>query len=95
MDKNIDETQTKMDGALKSIEKMLKTKDRCQLCTIFALVVIFVIGALRGRARVCARARDEVLGKFLTASPLRPRSHGRRAQLKLGAHFSQRARART
>jgi len=45
VDKNIDETQTKMDGALKSIEKMLKTKDRCQLCTIFALVVIFVIGA--------------------------------------------------
>ena len=44
IDKNVDEAQGKMDGALKSIEKMLKTKDRCQLFTIFALVLIFVIG---------------------------------------------------
>ena len=51
IDKTTDEAQGKMDGALKSIEKMLKTKDRCQLITIFALVVIFVIGAGGGAAR--------------------------------------------
>lgn len=44
IDKNVDEAQGKMDGALKSIEKLLKTKDRCQLITIFVLVLIFVIG---------------------------------------------------
>ncbi len=43
IDKSTDTAQSKMDNALKSIEKLLKTKDRCQLCTIFALVVIFVI----------------------------------------------------
>jgi hypothetical protein len=32
-----------MDQAMKNIEKLLKTKDRCQLITIFVLVVIFVI----------------------------------------------------
>jgi hypothetical protein len=35
--------QGKMDQAMKNIEKLLKTKDRCQLATIFILVVIFVI----------------------------------------------------
>lgn len=43
VDSGVDEAQGKMDGALKSIEKILKTKDKCQLATIFCLVVIFVI----------------------------------------------------
>lgn len=37
------DVQGKMDQAVKNIEKLLKTKDRCQLATIFILVVVFVI----------------------------------------------------
>ncbi len=43
VDKSVDDAQGKMDQAIKGIEKLLKTKDRCQLATIFILVVIFVI----------------------------------------------------
>jgi t-SNARE complex subunit (syntaxin) len=43
VDKGVDEAQGKMDQAIKGIEKLLKTKDRCQLVTIAVLVLIFVI----------------------------------------------------
>ena len=42
----MDEAQGKMDAAIKGVEKLLKTKDRCQLFTIGALVVVFVIVAI-------------------------------------------------
>ena len=35
-----------MDHAIKGVEKLLKTKDRCQLATICILVVVFVIVAI-------------------------------------------------
>lgn len=34
-----------MDQAMKQVQKLLQTKDKCQLITIFALVVIFIIVA--------------------------------------------------
>jgi t-SNARE complex subunit (syntaxin) len=43
IDKEVDEAQSKMDSAIKGIEKLLKTKDRCQLMTIGGLVLIFII----------------------------------------------------
>lgn len=43
VDRGVEETQGKMDNAIKGIEKMLKTKDRCQLCTIAGLVVLLII----------------------------------------------------
>ena len=43
IDKDIDVAQNKMDSAIKGVEKLLKTKDRCQLATIFTLTLIFVI----------------------------------------------------
>ena len=55
VDSGVDEAQGKMDGALKSIEKILKTKDKCQLATIFCLVVIFVIGACAEEGRAPSR----------------------------------------
>lgn len=39
----VDTAQNKMDAAMKGIQKLLKTKDNCQLATIFGLVLIFVI----------------------------------------------------
>jgi len=39
----MDEAQGKMDAAIKRVEKLLKTKDRCQLMTILILVVVFII----------------------------------------------------
>jgi chromosome segregation ATPase len=46
IDKDMDVAQGKMDQALGAIEKLLKTKDRCQLWTILILVVVFVIVAI-------------------------------------------------
>jgi t-SNARE complex subunit (syntaxin) len=46
VDKGVDEAQGKLDGAIKSVEKILKTKDKCQLATIFILVVVFLIVAI-------------------------------------------------
>jgi hypothetical protein len=45
IDKETDKAQSKMDTAIKSIEKLLGTSNNCQLCTIAILVVIFVVGA--------------------------------------------------
>jgi len=45
-DRDVDVAQGKMDAAIKGVAKLLKTKDRCQLATIAALVVIFVIVAV-------------------------------------------------
>ena len=45
-DRDVDVAQGKMDAAIKGVSKLLKTKDRCQLATIAALVVIFVIVAI-------------------------------------------------
>ncbi len=50
IDQKTDEAQGKMDGAIKGIEKLLKTKNNCQLITIAVLVLIFVIGACGLRA---------------------------------------------
>ena len=44
VDKNIDEVQGRMDAAIKSVEKLLKTKSKCQMATIAVLVIIVVIG---------------------------------------------------
>ena len=76
VDGGVDEAQGKMDGALKSIEKILKTKDRCQLATIFCLVVIFVIGAgggARGAAPVCAATLCTPPSPGRLTPPPRPR----------------------
>ena len=43
IDKKIDENQNKFDTVTAGVEKLAGTKDRCQLATIFVLVVIFVI----------------------------------------------------
>jgi hypothetical protein len=51
IDQKTDEAQGKMDGAIKGIEKLLKTKNNCQLATIAALVIIFVIGAREREGR--------------------------------------------
>lgn len=45
IDNKVDEVQGKMNQAIKGVETLLKTKDRCQLCTIAVLVIIFLIGA--------------------------------------------------
>jgi hypothetical protein len=39
----VDENQNKFDTVTAGVEKLAGTKDRCQLATIFVLVVIFVI----------------------------------------------------
>jgi tetrahydromethanopterin S-methyltransferase subunit B len=44
--KEMDETQAKMDSALAGIEKLLKTKDRCQLALIAGLVLAFIVVAI-------------------------------------------------
>lgn len=41
-----DIAQSKMDSAISRVEKLLKTKDRCQICTILILVVAFVVVAI-------------------------------------------------
>jgi len=43
---DIDKTQSKMDGAMRSIEKLLKTKSTCQLAVIAGLTLTFVIVAV-------------------------------------------------
>ena len=46
VEQGMDVAQTKMDGAIGSIEKLLKTKDRCQLLTICGLTLTFIILAI-------------------------------------------------
>jgi syntaxin 6 len=46
IDTEVDVAQNKMDSAISHIEKLLKTKDRCTLCTIFILVIAFVAVAI-------------------------------------------------
>ena len=46
IDTEMDSAQNKMDGAIKSVEKLLKTKDKCQLCVIAGLTLTFVIVAI-------------------------------------------------
>lgn len=46
IDSEMTVAQSKMDSAMKSVEKLLKTKDKCQLCTIALLVVAFLIVAI-------------------------------------------------
>jgi len=43
LDRDVDEAQGSMDQALKQIQKLLQTKDRCQLWTIFLLTLTFLI----------------------------------------------------
>jgi hypothetical protein len=40
---SMDAAQGKMDGAIAGIEKLLKTKDKCQLMTICSLTLVFII----------------------------------------------------
>ncbi len=44
IDEATDKVQTNMDMAIKTMEKLTGSKNNCQLCTIFILVVIFVVG---------------------------------------------------
>lgn len=44
--REMDTVQNKMDSTIKHVEKLLGTKDRCQMCTMCALVVCFVITAI-------------------------------------------------
>lgn len=43
IDKGTDKAQSTMDTTIKTIEKLTGAKSGCQLWTIFALVVVFVI----------------------------------------------------
>ena len=71
IDRQTDAAQTKMDAAIKNIEQLLGTKNTCQLGTIFALVVIFVIGAWRGRLQIGGpQIRRKRAHLFFLASPL-------------------------
>lgn len=46
VDRKVDEAQGKMDHAIKQVEKLLQTKDKCQLATIGILVGLFIITAM-------------------------------------------------
>jgi t-SNARE complex subunit (syntaxin) len=46
VEEGIDSAQGKMDAAIKQVEKLLKTKDKCQLATIVGLTLTFVIVAI-------------------------------------------------
>jgi hypothetical protein len=46
IDTEIDVAQGKMDQAIKQVEKLLKTKDKCQLATIAGLTITFIIVAV-------------------------------------------------
>lgn len=46
VDRDVDVAQSKMDHAMKGIQKLLKTKDTCQLATIAGLVLVFIIVAV-------------------------------------------------
>lgn len=54
IDQATDKVQTNMDMAIKTMEKLTGSKNNCQLCTIFILVVIFVVGEWRQAAK-CPR----------------------------------------
>lgn len=43
LDRDVDEAQGSMDQAMKQIQKLLQTKDKCQLWTIFLLTITFLI----------------------------------------------------
>lgn len=43
IDKGVTEAQGKMDNAIARIQKILKTQSNCQLVTIIALVLIFIV----------------------------------------------------
>lgn len=45
VDHQVDVAQNKMDQAMKGIQKLLKTKDTCQLATIAGLVLVLIIVA--------------------------------------------------
>ena len=81
IDQKTDEAQGKMDSAIKGIEKLLKTKNNCQLATIAILVVVFVIGALRGALALCFTTPCPPCSRLyhpptLTRAPPPPRSYG-------------------
>ena len=46
VDAQVDIAQSKMDHAMKGIQKLLKTKDKCQIAIIAGLVVLFLIVAV-------------------------------------------------
>ena len=46
IDAEMDVAQNKMDGAIGAIAKLMKTKDKCQICVIVGLVITFVIVAI-------------------------------------------------
>lgn len=46
LDAEVSAAQSRLDSAIKGIEKLLKTKDKCQLITIAALTLTFVIVAI-------------------------------------------------
>ena len=43
MEEGVSEAQGKMNANLAKIEKILKTKDKCQIGTIVALIVVFIV----------------------------------------------------
>ncbi len=43
LDEGVGEAQGKMDANMKNIEKLLKTKDKCQIWTIVSLIIVFVV----------------------------------------------------
>ena len=46
VEQGMDTAQGKMDGAIASVEKLLKTKDKCQLMAICGLTLTFIIVAI-------------------------------------------------
>ena len=46
VDAQVEVAQNKMDQAMKGIQKLLKTKDTCQIATIAGLVLVFIIVAV-------------------------------------------------
>ena len=69
IDTDMDSAQNKMDGAIKSVEKLLKTKDKCQLCVIAGLTLTFVIVAI---ITICACAAARRFCRACAAAALAP-----------------------
>ena len=43
VERDMDETSEKMNFAMKKLQKLLKTKDNCQIWTIVVLVIVLVL----------------------------------------------------
>lgn len=46
LDRGVDEAQGKMDSVIRHVEKLLQTKDRCQLMAIGGLTLLFIVVAI-------------------------------------------------